>query len=268
MADPRSLHPFGDSFMLLMNDGTKHYAVPTVGMHVFRPNAIEVSPDAPTQNQGVVTIPSSNPQAVTYYRGGAALAAGSSFNFEGDVTVTAEPRRGYKFPNGFNPSWTFNYTPPPPPSGFKYPFPWNQHTTYPGHSGADWPGATVGNRAAVKAIGPGTVVQRYDLNYNTTDQGNPGAREPIWRGNCIVINHGVIDGNTIWSLYAHLSSMTVGQGASVNGGDVIGEVGNTGYSFGAHLHFEIIFNGVRLETNQGGYERCRDWMAAHADGSW
>lgn len=54
-------------------------------------------------------------------------------------------------------------------------------------------------------------------------------------GNMIMIDHG----NNFQSLYAHMSFFNVGCGQSVGQGDVIGAIGNTGRSSGAHLHFEI-----------------------------
>ena len=54
-------------------------------------------------------------------------------------------------------------------------------------------------------------------------------------GNMIMVDHG----NNFQSLYAHLSAINVGCGQSVGQGDVIGAIGNTGRSTGAHLHFEI-----------------------------
>ena len=41
------------------------------------------------------------------------------------------------------------------------------------------------------------------------------------------------------TLYGHLSKVKVTMGQKVNSGDVIGAVGNTGHSYGCHLHFEI-----------------------------
>ena len=58
-------------------------------------------------------------------------------------------------------------------------------------------------------------------------------------GNYIIINHG--GGYT--TLYAHLSRRNVSKGATVKQGTVIGKSGNTGYSTGPHLHFEINRNG-------------------------
>ncbi|HEX5772614.1 MAG TPA: M23 family metallopeptidase, partial [Nocardioidaceae bacterium] len=54
-------------------------------------------------------------------------------------------------------------------------------------------------------------------------------------GNKVVIAHE--DGTETW--YAHLSAITVSPGESVNGGDLIGNVGSTGNSTGDHLHLEV-----------------------------
>lgn len=58
-------------------------------------------------------------------------------------------------------------------------------------------------------------------------------------GNMIVISH-VVNGNPMVSIYGHLSSISVSAGQSVSGGQNIGAVGNTGNSFGAHLHIEVL----------------------------
>lgn len=58
-------------------------------------------------------------------------------------------------------------------------------------------------------------------------------------GNYVVVDHG----EGVLTYYAHLSNITVRVGQRVSQGDVIGQAGNTGYSFGAHLHFGIMING-------------------------
>jgi peptidoglycan hydrolase CwlO-like protein len=57
-------------------------------------------------------------------------------------------------------------------------------------------------------------------------------------GNVIMITH-VINGTTYTTVYAHLSSRSVGVGTPVSKGQQIGYMGNTGNSFGQHLHFEL-----------------------------
>jgi murein DD-endopeptidase MepM/ murein hydrolase activator NlpD len=58
-------------------------------------------------------------------------------------------------------------------------------------------------------------------------------------GNYTCIDHG----GGMATCYAHQSSYAVSSGARVSQGQVIGYVGNTGHSFGAHLHFEVRING-------------------------
>ncbi len=58
-------------------------------------------------------------------------------------------------------------------------------------------------------------------------------------GYCIRIDHG----NGIETVYGHSSALFVTFGQRVEAGQKIGLVGNTGYSTGAHLHFEVNING-------------------------
>ncbi|MBQ3482055.1 MAG: peptidoglycan DD-metalloendopeptidase family protein [Oscillospiraceae bacterium] len=58
-------------------------------------------------------------------------------------------------------------------------------------------------------------------------------------GNCIMIDHGFVNGDHYYTLYGHLSSIDVSYGQTVSQGDYIGAVGSTGVSTGPHLHFEI-----------------------------
>ncbi|MEV6332387.1 M23 family metallopeptidase [Streptomyces sp. NPDC051909] len=53
-------------------------------------------------------------------------------------------------------------------------------------------------------------------------------------GNAVIVQN--TDG--IYTLYAHLSSVSVSQGQAVDGGQVLGYSGSTGNSTGPHLHFE------------------------------
>lgn len=58
-------------------------------------------------------------------------------------------------------------------------------------------------------------------------------------GNLIVLDHMIVNElEAITTYYAHLNSMKVKKGDTINQGDLIGHVGSTGLSTGAHLHFE------------------------------
>jgi murein DD-endopeptidase MepM/ murein hydrolase activator NlpD len=57
----------------------------------------------------------------------------------------------------------------------------------------------------------------------------------------------VIDHAAGWqSAYAHLSAVGVVCGQSVAQGTVIGAIGNTGNSYGSHLHFELVYGGAKV----------------------
>ena len=65
-------------------------------------------------------------------------------------------------------------------------------------------------------------------------------------GNCIVIKHN----STYQTVYAHLSKFAKGirSGVRVKQGQTIGYVGSTGKSTGPHLHYEVIVNGKRINS--------------------
>jgi len=60
-------------------------------------------------------------------------------------------------------------------------------------------------------------------------------------GNYVIINHG----NGFSTLYAHMSSVAVQSGTVVAKGQRVGAAGATGMATGAHLHFEIRYNGIQ-----------------------
>ena len=65
-------------------------------------------------------------------------------------------------------------------------------------------------------------------------------------GNCVVIKHN----STYQTVYAHMSKFAKGirKGTRVKQGQTIGFVGSTGKSTGPHLHYEVIVNGKRINS--------------------
>jgi len=70
------------------------------------------------------------------------------------------------------------------------------------------------------------------------------AEKLVVRGNAILVDHGwgVVSG--FW----HLSQIGVGVGDVISQGQVIGKLGNTGLSTGAHLHWELWVNGTSVNA--------------------
>jgi len=101
------------------------------------------------------------------------------------------------------------------------------------HNGVDF-GVPTGT--PVKAVLSGTV----------TASGNTDLQAGCYSyGKWVLLKHD----NGLSTLYAHLSSIIVSQGASVATGDTIALSGNTGYSTGPHLHLTVFATqGMRVQT--------------------
>ena len=112
--------------------------------------------------------------------------------------------------------------------------PFGQRRSYSGgpvssyHSGQDYAAAT---GVPVYAPAAGVVALAEPLDV---------------RGNAIILDHG-------WGLFSgfwHLSQIDVAVGQQVARGQLIGLVGNTGLSTGAHLHWEVQVRGVPVDPVQ------------------
>jgi murein DD-endopeptidase MepM/ murein hydrolase activator NlpD len=92
------------------------------------------------------------------------------------------------------------------------------------HTGTDF-GVACGT--PIKAARSGTVlIAEFNRAYG-------------WR---TVISHGVVGGVLLTTTYNHQTALGVATGQAVSTGEVIGQVGTTGYSTGCHLHFELLVN--------------------------
>lgn len=108
------------------------------------------------------------------------------------------------------------------------PFGWRTHPIFNSrsfHSGIDIGGPNLG---AIRASNSGKVI--YSGWYGGY-------------GKVVIIEHGIVNGKPITTLYAHMSSIAVSNGTKVTKGQVIGYEGTTGYSTGPHCHFEVRVNG-------------------------
>jgi len=67
-------------------------------------------------------------------------------------------------------------------------------------------------------------------------------------GNCVKIKHN----STYETVYAHMKNFAKGikEGRKVSQGQIIGYVGSTGMSTGPHLHYEVIVNGKKVNSQR------------------
>lgn len=95
--------------------------------------------------------------------------------------------------------------------------------------------------------------------YANPNDNRPGASKGGGYGYFVIVDHGQDSrGKNIRTLYAHCSVLSVREGDKVTGGKTkLGEVGETGDSFGAHLHFEVRENNIPVDPFQNGYVRLK-----------
>jgi len=107
-------------------------------------------------------------------------------------------------------------------AGFVHPLPGSVRTQgIHGYNGVDLAGVSAGT--AVRSAARGSVIVAKGYGWNGG------------YGSYVVVRHG----NGTQTLYAHLSSVSVSVGDTVDAGETLGGVGNTGRSTGTHLHFEV-----------------------------
>ena len=97
------------------------------------------------------------------------------------------------------------------------------------HDGIDF-GDSCG--APIYATAKGVVVETYF--------------QKAW-GNRIIVDHGLHKGVSVATISNHLSGYAVQAGDHVKRGQIIGFVGNTGWSTGCHLHFTVLINGGHVD---------------------
>lgn len=100
------------------------------------------------------------------------------------------------------------------------------------HDGQDW---AVGCGTPLRATDSGRIVSRYWSDVY---------------GNRLVLDHGIRAGVGLASVYNHATRYTVRLGQRVKRGQVIGYVGNTGWSTGCHLHFTVLVNGATADPRK------------------
>lgn len=100
------------------------------------------------------------------------------------------------------------------------------YRTLQSHQGVDY---TVAEGSSVFATADGTIKEISDKNSTL--------------GKTIIIDHG----NGYQTSYSHLLSTLVRRGQKVQQGDVIALSGNSGLSLAPHLHYEVRFNGLRVD---------------------
>jgi len=101
----------------------------------------------------------------------------------------------------------------------------------------------------ILAAGPGTVVSA-DWGLYTEAPGNKG--DPY--GQAVVLRHDFgYKGQTLFTVYAHMSKIIAVVGQHVETGDVLGLVGSTGATTGPHLHFEVRLGANSFYNSQGDF---------------
>jgi hypothetical protein len=152
----------------------------------------------------------------------------------------------------------FVLQPPIPPSGIdsidrSYPYGSTKGGTRDPHHGVEFYNAS---GTPVLAAADGLV---YYAGDDTTRKFSPWSG---FYGNIVVLKHPLSGTpfDSLYTLYAHLSTIMVSNGQTIISGEKIGEVGLTGTASGSHLHFE-----VRIDPNDYGSTLNPDlWLEPHS----
>jgi murein DD-endopeptidase MepM/ murein hydrolase activator NlpD len=175
------------------------------------------------------------------------------FPTQGAVPVSAWRPPLYQVPWALTPNDHFYFTRPIAADEVNWPLP---DYRYGGrffanvvHTGVDIPSP---EGTPVLAAGSGKVIQAGFGVFSGLDD----PEDPY--GLAVVIRHDFgYQGKTLYTIYGHLSYIEVTEGQRVEPGDIIGLVGQTGFTTGPHLHFE-----VRVGENRFFFTRNPElWIA-------
>lgn len=131
------------------------------------------------------------------------------------------------------------------------------------HEGMDFSGGAASAGNPIPAIGDGVV---YSVDWGSGF------------GYHAIVKHGTFDGHDWYSLYPHMQTAAiVSPGQNVTKGQTIGPLGNSGASYGAHLHLEIhktvIGGSLSWANTNPNYDaprtavNPRDFFTSYGDGS-
>lgn len=129
------------------------------------------------------------------------------------------------------------------------------------HLGTDYGVAT---GTPITAVTDGEVL-RVETGKKVGDT-SPSSALKHHTGNGVVVKHGDIGGDEMYSYYGHLSEVDVKPGDKVKAGSVVGKAGNTGNSTGPHLHFGVFLNadepnGAKWKSSTNtGFIDPHDWL--------
>ncbi|AYG03860.1 M23 family metallopeptidase [Gryllotalpicola protaetiae] len=137
----------------------------------------------------------------------------------------------------------------------RWPFPFKSPISYGfGPRVAPMEGASTFHKGVDFDPGAGVPIQIIAAGKVTQVVSNPSDSLGVH----VVVDNGVIDGHHIESWYCEMApgSIKVSNGQVVSAGDIVGNVGISGISTGAHLHFELHVDGTAVDP--------LPWLTAHA----
>jgi murein DD-endopeptidase MepM/ murein hydrolase activator NlpD len=135
-----------------------------------------------------------------------------------------------------------------PPRGANNLLPWTANTSYfvtQGHNGGSHTGHGAWAWDFGTPVGTPILAAHFGTVRLVKGDSTVGGCSSAFANNA---NYVIVDqGNGYESLYLHLSSVAVAAGQTVSRGDLVGHSGQTGWSCGPHLHFQ-----VQLSPSNGG----------------